>query len=105
MISEVLYNSAMKLGEEGFTLVPDLEIVKSKKLANWEEVTDEVHATFQLVIRWVLAKITVEPLSPGLGRQMSIWSRKASDACFLFRSSTIDYRTMRSIRIKLINMR
>lgn len=34
MISEVLYNSAIKLGEEGFTLVPNLEIIKSKKLDN-----------------------------------------------------------------------
>jgi hypothetical protein len=34
MISEVLYNSIIKLGEEGFTLVPNLEIIKSKKLDN-----------------------------------------------------------------------
>jgi hypothetical protein len=32
MISEVLYNSALKLSDEGFTSIPNIEIIKMKKL-------------------------------------------------------------------------
>jgi hypothetical protein len=34
MISEVLYNSALRISEEGFTLVPNLEVIKNRKLAS-----------------------------------------------------------------------
>lgn len=33
MISEILYNSALKLSEDGFNLLPNIEIIKNKKLA------------------------------------------------------------------------
>jgi hypothetical protein len=32
MISEVLYNSALQLSEDGFTSIPNIEIIKTKKL-------------------------------------------------------------------------
>lgn len=32
MVSEVLYNSALKISDEGFTLVPNLDVIKNRKL-------------------------------------------------------------------------
>lgn len=32
IISEVLYNTALKLGDEGFQSIPNIEIIRAKKL-------------------------------------------------------------------------